>query len=192
MERMFPTSKTMYDITNIKPDLTITFQQLPSWNDFLATARHFGAAAGLMKKWRKAGAKQAIDAVRRAGGSIATWEEYGATDNGRMRKIKHELIKPYFFTQPVTLVLAYWRPDNRRYDNFNPLVKPVVDGFIDAGLMEDDNNKFIVQYGVDFKGVDKTLKLSPEAAAQRKIDRRVKGKSLLTYSRFDFNFYVLR
>lgn len=174
------------------PELTITLEQLPSWNDFLATARHFGAAAGLMKKWRKIGFKQAIWAVERIGGTVARWEEYGATEDGKMKKIKHVLIKPYFFTTPVILELKYWRPDNRRYDNFNPLAKPIVDGFIDAGLMADDNNKFITTFIVEFAGVDKSLKLSAEALTMRKTKRRAGGKSLLTPSRFDFNFYVIQ
>lgn len=46
----------------------------------------------------------------------------------------------------VKIRAVYYAPDNRRRDvsNLFPSVKAAVDGIVDAGVIKDDNDKFVV------------------------------------------------
>jgi hypothetical protein len=108
-----------------------------------------------------------------------------------MTKIKHVRLEQPIFSAPVKVILRYWRPDNRRYDNFNPFVKPIVDGFTDAGIWPDDDNKIVREFTVSFEGVDTSLKLSKEGRAARALDRKFTNKKMYSPSRWRFEFYRL-
>ncbi|MGP5219477.1 hypothetical protein [Arthrobacter rhombi] len=47
---------------------------------------------------------------------------------------------------PVRIVATFWKARNGRYDpnNLWPTVKAVVDGFVDAGLLADDDHKHVI------------------------------------------------
>lgn len=47
---------------------------------------------------------------------------------------------------PVRIIATFWKPRNGRYDpnNLWPTVKACVDGFVDAGLLPDDDHKHVI------------------------------------------------
>jgi Holliday junction resolvase RusA-like endonuclease len=49
--------------------------------------------------------------------------------------------------------VGVWRADNRRRDVHNILIKPLLDGFVDAGLWPDDSEKFIPMVIIKYMGV---------------------------------------
>ncbi len=170
--------------------LQIEFDVLPSWNDFLASHRHAGAAQGMVGKWRKKGFEKAIRAVRVAGGNITEWTTYEPSGKrGAMREVKHAKIEPVFINQPVFLVLRYWRPTQARYDNFNVFTKPVIDGFVEAGVIPDDNKTWIPQDATVFMGLDTSLKPSAEAKEARRIKRLSSKARQPLPARYWFEFY---
>lgn len=173
----------------MEPDLRIEFTTLPSWNNFLGH-KNPQIARNLLSKWRKIGFDQALFHAGRKGAAISEWTEYGVSEKGKQTSTIHRKIEPLFFNEPVHLNLVYWRPDNRNYDTFSPCVKPVVDGFVDAGLIADDNHFNIESFSTIFAGVDKSLGLSKEVQRQRTIDRKVGGKKFLTPARYYFDFYL--
>lgn len=50
----------------------------------------------------------------------------------------------------VKIKVIYYAPDNRRRDTTNlfPSVKAAVDGIVDAGVLKDDSDKFVVGYEI--------------------------------------------
>ena len=50
----------------------------------------------------------------------------------------------------VKIRVIYYAPDNRRRDTTNlfPSVKAAVDGIVDAGVLKDDSDKFVVGYEI--------------------------------------------
>lgn len=173
------------------PDLRIEFDYLLSWNDFLGISRHPGAAQGMVATWRKKGHDKAIFYGERAGATVNRWVEHGLSEKGNPTRTKHETIAPVFFDVPVRLELIYWRATAARYDNFSPFVKPIVDGFVDAGLLVDDSYKYVPAFVVLAMGVDPSLKPSKEAQAARKIKRAGRKTSLPMPGRYYFDFYRL-
>jgi hypothetical protein len=53
-------------------------------------------------------------------------------------------LEPY--TGPVHITAHIWKPRRGRYDpnNLWPTVKAVVDGFVDAGLLADDDHTHVI------------------------------------------------
>lgn len=47
---------------------------------------------------------------------------------------------------PVRIIATFWKPRAGRYDpnNLWPTVKACVDGFVDAGLLADDDHKHVI------------------------------------------------
>lgn len=47
---------------------------------------------------------------------------------------------------PVRIIAHFWKPRNGRYDpnNLWPTVKAAVDGFVDAGLLPDDDHTHVI------------------------------------------------
>lgn len=177
----------------MNPDLRIKFDVLPSWNDFLGIARHAGAAQGMMATWRKKGMKAALAQSSAYGAVIDRWTESNVSEKGRITEVAKALIRPRFFldSERVRLELHYWRATYARYDNFSPLVKPIIDGFVDAGVIIDDSYDHIPEYSVKFEGVDSSLKPSPEARAARKVKALGRKKSQPMPARYHFDFYRL-
>jgi crossover junction endodeoxyribonuclease RusA len=70
-------------------------------------------------------------------GAIDSWRRAGAAYAHRAR-LPH-------ITVPVTVTAHVHRIDNRRADAANryPTVKAVVDGLVDAGVLDDDSDKFV-------------------------------------------------
>ncbi len=62
-----------------------------------------------------------------------------ATARGLCKDVPKGLLK-------VKIRAVYYAPDNRRRDvsNLFPSVKAAVDGLVDAGVIKDDNDKFVV------------------------------------------------
>ena len=50
----------------------------------------------------------------------------------------------------VKIKVIYYAPDNRRRDTTNlfPSVKAAVDGIVDAGVLKDDSDKFVIGYEI--------------------------------------------
>jgi crossover junction endodeoxyribonuclease RusA len=50
----------------------------------------------------------------------------------------------------VKIRVIYYAPDNRRRDTTNlfPSVKAAVDGIVDAGVLKDDSDKFVIGYEI--------------------------------------------
>lgn len=50
------------------------------------------------------------------------------------------------FTEPVHITCHIWKPRNNRYDtgNLYPTAKACVDGFVEAGVMADDDWKHVI------------------------------------------------
>lgn len=175
---------------DLRPQLRIVFHELNSINDYMATARHFGAAQGMVARWRKMGREAAIKQCRHQGIAIAEHVESEVTKGGRVRGVVHERIAEPVFSR-CCLVLRYWRPSNHRYDVFSPFAKPVIDGFVDAGLLVDDDQTRIVKFSVQFMGIDSDLKLSKEAQARRAVKRQLQKTKLLTPALYWFDFYAV-
>jgi hypothetical protein len=70
-------------------------------------------------------------------GAIASWRRAGAVA-ARKARLPHIL-------KPVTITAHVHRIDNRRADAANryPTVKAVVDGLVDAGVLDDDSDRFV-------------------------------------------------
>lgn len=47
---------------------------------------------------------------------------------------------------PVRIIAHIWKPRGGRYDpnNLAPTTKAIVDGFVDAGILEDDSVKYVI------------------------------------------------
>ena len=75
---------------------------------------HRMQAAGMTKQWRELAALAARD---------------------------HEPL-----STPVRIVATFWKPRAGRYDpnNLWPTVKACVDGFVDAGILVDDDHKHVI------------------------------------------------
>jgi hypothetical protein len=174
------------------PDFRIEIPIVPSVNDYLAIARHAGASQGMVKLWRKRGRELAIWTARRAGHNIRIQIYYETTERGRVLERVIETIDPLIFTSPVKLIVKFWRPTRRSYDCFNPFIKPIIDGFVDAGVIADDNFEHIPSVEIRFMGIDKSLKLSPEALERRRIARiGRKPKREPVPCRFYFDFFKI-
>jgi crossover junction endodeoxyribonuclease RusA len=50
----------------------------------------------------------------------------------------------------VKVRCVYYAPDNRRRDTTNlfPSIKAAMDGIVDAGVLKDDSDKYIVSYEI--------------------------------------------
>lgn len=171
--------------------LCVEFSELPSYNNLLSLGRYSGAAQGLLKQWKRRAAEYAIRAARRAGAPVDEWEELTYSKTGREVRTKHELISPTLFTEPVRITLHIWRPTARLYDVTNPFIKPVLDGFVEAGLLADDSYKQVPEYTALWRGIDRGLKLSPEAEQRQRARRAGRKVSLLTPSRFIFEIALI-
>lgn len=173
--------------------LRVEFHELESWNNVLASTRFPLAIDGIIKKLRKRAEEKAIKAARQAGWPIKEWTETEITARGAFRTVEHSKIySPLDIKAEV--VLRFWRPDNRRYDVFSPCIKPVVDGFTDAGLFHDDNTVWVPATSTVFEGVDTSLALSKEAREIRKAKAKGRKKTGLTPARYWFDIipYVPR
>jgi hypothetical protein len=173
-----------------EPALRIEFYIIPSWNHFLAAISYPRAAQQMVKIWRKKGRVKAIDAARRAGWQIEEWIEHGVSNSGRATQTKHEIIRPTIFTEDVSIVLRFWRPNWIHYDVFSPFAKPIIDGFKDAGVLVDDNCERVPKFTTQFMGVDPSLKLSKEAQTARKVAKIGRKKNDPAPARYWFDFYA--
>lgn len=171
-----------------KPDFRVVFTVMPSWNDYMGMSRRPMVASGLVKTWRKKGFQKAIEAARLLNLPIQEWIEHGLSEKGNPIQIKHQTIKPVLLER-ASLIVRYWRPTWNVYDSFSPMIKPIVDGFVDAGVIAKDNFQFIPDYSVQFMGVDTSLQLSAIATAERKTIKQFQKKSLLTPARYWCDFY---
>jgi crossover junction endodeoxyribonuclease RusA len=63
-----------------------------------------------------------------------------------IRSVARGLAKGFPRLGRVKIRAVYYAPDNRRRDvsNLFPSVKSAVDGIVDAGVLKDDNDKFVV------------------------------------------------
>jgi hypothetical protein len=177
------------------PLLRIEFLELPSWNDILSVARSRNLrtpsqAETMIAKYRKKGFEKAIFQGERQGWQINRWTEFAISDKGKELTIEHARFKQPIYPGRLECILRYWRPTWANYDSFSPISKPVVDGFRDAGVFEDDNFKVIPEVRVMFCGIDKTLVLSDTAKEERR-DKRAgrKNQRMPTQARFWFDFY---
>lgn len=73
----------------------------------------------------------------------------------KWRKYAASFDVPHF--QHVLVEARIWKPRNGRYDPHNliPTLKHIIDGFVDAGLVPDDDHKHMV-LDIDHGGVDNT------------------------------------
>lgn len=69
-------------------------------------------------------------------GLVATWRELGKQAATGLPQ----------FTVPVRIVATIWKARNGRYDpnNWAATTKPVIDGFVDAGLLVDDSYAYVL------------------------------------------------
>jgi Holliday junction resolvase RusA-like endonuclease len=58
-------------------------------------------------------------------------------------------------TRGVWVVIKVYRRDNRSRDVHNLFAKPILDGFTDAGLWKDDNEKVVPKVTFEYCGVDR-------------------------------------
>jgi len=148
-------------------------------------------SASFLAKWRKLGEEHAIRAAQQQSFGIFRWQEFETQKSGRLKEVTHVRINPYIFTH-CRIVLRIWRPTFADYDVFNPCIKPIVDGFVDAGVIAKDSCWQIRSVQCEFMGVDDSLKLSVEAREQRKIEKRIRGgkvKRQPVVARYFFDFY---
>ena len=172
------------------PALRIVFKVIPSWNELLAASNYPRAAQGMVKKWRKKGFDQALFYAERAGWHISKTVEYGLSEKGRETKTVTKKIDPPIFTEDVKIILRFWRPSWRHYDVFNPFAKPIIDGFVDAGVLLEDDCERVPMFTTQFMGVDPSLKLSAEALAARKVRKLGRKVSEPLPALFWFDFYA--
>ncbi len=184
----YPTSVSLSGAPDEMPLIRIEFHDLESWNDILASTRHPQALEGLIKKLRKKGMEKALRDAPKYGMPLRIWSEFEVSARGKTVEVEYRKIAEPIAI-PVKLLLRFWRPTAHRFDVFSPAVKPVVDGFVDAGLLHDDNVKWVPEWTTRFAGIDPTLKLSDEAKGLRKAKAIGRKKAGLTASRFWFEFY---
>jgi crossover junction endodeoxyribonuclease RusA len=73
------------------------------------------------------------------------WSKRAKT-SALIRAAARELSKGIPSLGKVKIRAVYYAPDNRRRDvsNLFPSVKSAIDGVVDAGVLKDDNDKFVV------------------------------------------------
>lgn len=162
---------------------------LPSWNDYLSIARRPNMAQGLKTKWFKAGRKAAILAGFKSPFRMLKWIEHDLTPSGKTKQIIHERFQNPITLEPVKMVLRVWRPTFGRYDVFNPFIKSIVDGFIDAGILPDDDCFHVRSVSVEFMGVDERLKPDADAKEARRLKRLTSKARMPVSARYWFDFH---
>lgn len=184
------------------PDLRIAFNYLLSLNDLLSTVGHNGRGLTAHEaKWRKLGMEHAAAQAELAGhkvtqGKILRSNRADPTKNSSWLKVWR--VNPVLYQNRIMIVLRVWRMNAIGFDITNPYVKPILDGFRDAGLYPDDSVKHIVEFRFRFEGIDRSIQYTPEELEDRK--RRIEkhkraGKTGVprqpTKVRAWFDFYKL-
>lgn len=72
-------------------------------------------------------------------------------NNGSLRQ---EVLDRLPLTRNVRIVCKVWWPGHQRMDVHNGYVKPILDGFVDAGLLTDDYHAVVPKFGYEYMGVD--------------------------------------
>lgn len=194
-------------MTQRTPVFSLEMAYLPSKNDARKIGASAIAAAGFNKQWREKGREAALTRAEALGlplmlqsytiktkTLILAHQPPAKTKAGKRRKLKQwtyetstayraALITPLL--TKCSLVLKVWRPDCTVWDITNPWLGPVLDGFVDAGVLLKDDCFHLIRYTVEMMGVDASLKLTPHEKAQAKATQGLRLKR----ARYLFEFY---
>lgn len=143
-----------------QPKARFVFKHIPSWNEAIAWANQRPSRVRSHKQarfiynnhtqvWRSKGEAMALrlkDRLR-AAGSPSLW----AWDGG------------YFIRGRALVIVKSVRGTEHKYDIHNPWVKPILDGFSDAGLWRDDEWAYvpvvIFRWAYDVEGKGKRFEI---------------------------------
>lgn len=194
-------------MTTQAPAFTVEMAYLPSKND----ARKIGssiAAASFNKEWREKSREAALTRAEVLGLPISL-QSYiiktrtpvlvatpKPTKTGKTRKavakkwgyLASTAYRAALTTPLLTkcsLILKVWRPDATVWDITNPWLGPVLDGFVDAGILAKDDCWHLIRYTVEMMGLDESLKLTPHEKAKAKAKKGLH----LRRARYLFEFY---
>lgn len=140
--------------------------------------------AGKIKKWREKGRLRSVQVLREMPGmQIVPFRDviqYTYRGQSRTRVEEYERLADYFFTEPVAVVVRFWKSNNITSDLHNLYLKPILDSFVDVKILMDDSVKQVTQVHHIYHGIDKTCQMSDEQKARRaekRAKRTAKGKS---------------
>jgi hypothetical protein len=174
------------------PAFRIETNLIPSWNDVLSVQRHFGMFDSLKKKWLKIGKELALDTAAEKGIALCEYSEHDLSPRGKPIVVHHRKFWTPFIHRACKIHIRVWRPDLREYDVNNPYLKPIIDGFVQCGLLASDSHEIVRSIECEFMGVDTSLKLSAEEKAARKAKRDAGDKKRMPLpARYWFDFYLL-
>lgn len=184
----------LFEQNTAKADITIPFTVLLSVNDVQQGASRANAFAlsALIKKWRKRGRNRACQTL--SGEGYALQELTREIKGSNKIETFTGLAQPFFKeSEKIVCILRIWRPSNASYDVHNPFIKPVIDGFVDVGLLPDDSFHYLTDVFYHFESVDPELKPSDEMRAKRKNYKARYPKRPMPPlpARFHFDFYRL-
>lgn len=151
-----------------EPCLRVEFKLLLSVNDLDGLDRF--QTAGIKKTWRERGAERLVETMKQRGVPTQAFvDRLEKKYQGRIKTsyVRGERLVRTFFNEPCFLWVRLWKANNVTFDVPNLLIKPVVDGFVDARLMPNDNTDYLPFVLFGFEGVDRTLELSAEKRAAR-------------------------
>lgn len=160
----------LIDSHAMSPTFRIEMPVIPSMNDYLSAGRNWQQLNGFKARWEKQGFEAAIRAAYRAGFEVQEWTEFDVGKNGQQIKTEHKKIKTPII-EYAKVILRIWRPSFANYDVFNPYTKSIIDGFVKAGVMVDDNCFNVHSFEQKFMGVDESLKPTAEAKEARRLKR---------------------
>lgn len=173
-----------------EPDFRIRLDYLPSLNDYLAAGKNWRQLLAFKRRWHEAGLSAALTAALEQGLEVGESVTHGSARSEKMMA-KPRRILTTAVGSPCEMILRVWRPTFGIWDTFNPFTKPIIDGFVEANVIADDNCYVVRRNSVVFMGVDPSLKPNNEERAARRAFKRGRKVRLPSRARFWFDFYEL-
>lgn len=141
-----------------KPLLLFRFNLLLSANDYLAVLAHNRFAGGsLTDKWKGIGRALIIKLADEFG--LETFQKQffrkRTKKNPNPRPYYLEALREHFIRERCAIIVRVWRKDARTYDVPNIYIKPLLDGFTQAGLWRDDDSSILRRCLYQYEGIDK-------------------------------------
>lgn len=163
-----------FEFLPVTADLRIKFRLHLSVNDLNSKERwQRGQTVAL---WRQRGADRLIQTAHELNLETVDFAERVTDNYGNARIVTGTRLKEFFFTEPVIVVVRFSKAKNTRYDVHNLYIKPVLDGFVDARLLPDDQSEIVRGVFFWYEGVNPALSLSSEELQARANERERRKK----------------
>lgn len=156
----------------IEPCFRIPFRLLLSQNDL--TGEKWEKTQRI-ELWRQRGEARFIEACREKGLEVEDYHEvkrYQYRGKPKQKILAGTRLKEILFNEPILILARLWLSDNTAFDIDNLHLKAVIDGFVDGGLIPDDNVKFLRGIFRWYEGIDPSAALSAEEKEARSETRR--------------------